>query len=73
MPHLNFQPDLTGSDETLDELLERLRTFGKLPTPRRPRRGPEYAFTTGRPPGGVGGAEAPVPVERPLVDLYAPH
>ena len=68
-----FKPDLTGSDETLEHLLARLRSFRK---PVRPRRdGPsdwDSLVTSRRPPGGMGGAEAPIPQERPPVDLYAP-
>jgi hypothetical protein len=70
-----FKPDLTGSDETLEALLERLRSFGK----RRPAKGfrdlpPDFGHfvTSRRPRGGAGGAEAPMPKEAPLPDLYAP-
>jgi hypothetical protein len=69
-----FKPDLTGSDETLEALLERLRTFGK----RRPVKGgrdlpPDFGHfvTSRRPRGGAGGAEAPMPKEAPLPDLFA--
>lgn len=69
-----FKPDLKGSDETLEALLERLRSFGK----RRPARGgrgfppdSEHFVTSRRPRGGAGGAEAPMPKEVPLADLYA--
>ena len=70
-----IKPDLTGSDETLEALLERLRTFRKLSPARRGRDLPPdfgHFVTSGRPRGGAGGAEAPIPVERPLADLYAP-
>ena len=70
MTHRTFKPDLTGSDETLEALLKRLRTFGK----RRPagrNLPPDFGhFVTSRRP--LGGAEAPVPKEHPLPDLYAP-
>lgn len=67
-----FNPDLTGSGETLEALLERLRSFGR----RRPvgRNLPPnfgHFVTSRRPRGGAGGAEAPVPKETPLPDLYA--
>jgi hypothetical protein len=69
------KPDLTGSDESLEALLARLRSFGK----RRPARGgrdlpPDFGHfvTSRRPRGGAGGAEAPVPKEIPAADLYAP-
>lgn len=73
MTHRTFKPDLTGSDETLEALLKRLRTFGK----RRPagrNLPPDFGHfvTSRRPLGGAGGAEAPVPKEHPLPDLYAP-
>jgi len=68
MADRQFKPDLTGSDETLERLLERLRAAN----PRLPKdRG--YRFSSRRPPRGAGGAEAPIPTERPaLKDLYAP-
>lgn len=74
MAHRMFKPDLTGSDETLEALLERLRSRSKL-TPARGRDlPPDFGrfVTSRRPHGGAGGAEAPVPVERPPADLYAP-
>jgi hypothetical protein len=62
-----FKPDLTGSDETLEHLLSRLRSFSiQRPAYR------EIFFTTRRPPRGAGGAEAPVPRKRPAPNLYAP-
>lgn len=67
-----FKPDLTGSGETLDHLLARLRSH-RLPV--RPRReGPsdwENVFTSRRPPKGAGGAEAPIPREAPVSDAFA--
>ena len=68
-----FKPDLAGSDETLEHLLARLRTYRR---PARPRRdGPddwEDFVTSRRPPRGAGGAEAPIPREAPRADAYAP-
>ena len=72
MADRQFKPDLTGSDETLEHLLARLRST--LRRPVRPRRdGPWESFVTSRRPrGGAGGAEAPIPTDRPLSDAYAP-
>jgi hypothetical protein len=68
MADRQFKPDLTGSDETLERLLERLRSFN----PHLPRDRDRW-FTSRRPPRGAGGAEAPIPTERAaLKDLYAP-
>jgi len=72
MAERSFKPDLTGSDETLEALLERLRSFS-----RRPVRGrdlpPDFGHfvTSRRPRGGAGGAEAPIPADKPPVELYA--
>jgi hypothetical protein len=75
MTDRTFKTDLTGSGETLEALLVRLRSFGK----RRPAPGgrdlpPDFGHfvTSRRPRGGAGGAEAPVPKEAPPADLYAP-
>ncbi len=74
MADRQFKPDLTGSDETLEHLLARLRST--LRRPARPRRdGPndwDHFVTSRRPLGGAGGAEAPIPHERPVPDAYAP-
>jgi hypothetical protein len=72
MADRQFKPDLTGSDETLEHLLARLRSSLRRPT--NPRRdGPWDSFvTSGRPPRGAGGAEAPIPQDRPPADAYAP-
>jgi len=67
MADRQFKPDLTGSDETLERLLERLRAFNPRLVEDR-----DYRFSSGRPPRGAGGAEAPIPADRPLKDLYAP-
>jgi hypothetical protein len=74
MANREFKPDLTGSDETLEHFLARLRST--LRSPVRPRRdGPsdwDIFVTSRRPHGGAGGAEAPIPREKPLSDAYAP-
>lgn len=74
MADRQFKPDLMGSDETLEHLLARLRST--LRKPVHPRRGgPEdwgSFVTSRRPPGGAGGAEAPIPDDKPLSDAYAP-
>jgi len=73
MTDRQFKPDLTGSDETLEHLLDRLRS-SKV---RRPvRQGfptdRDHWFSSRRPRGGAGGAEAPIPRDAPLPDCYAP-
>jgi hypothetical protein len=73
MPDRHFKPDLVGSDESLEHLLDRLRSFN-ITAPFRDGRNPpdwEAFVTSRRPPKGAGGAEAPIPVERPLQDLHA--
>jgi hypothetical protein len=74
MADRTFKADLTGSDETLEHLLARLRAT--LRRPVRPRRdGPtdwDSFVTSRRPPSGAGGAEAPIPCDKPLSDAYAP-
>jgi hypothetical protein len=73
MTDRTFKPDLTGSDETLEGLLERLRSFGKRPASNGRRPPPDFGHfvTSRRPRGGAGGAEAPIPQESPIPDLYA--
>ena len=72
MSERHLKPDLTGSDESLDDFLARLRTFAKKPiSPKKPPWDSGHFVTSRRPPGGAGGAEAPIPVERPLAELYA--
>ena len=69
-----FRPDLTGSDESLDDLLARLKVQLSRPKAHPGRYPPpdEGHFVTSRwPRGGAGGAEAPMPVERPLADCHA--
>ena len=74
MSERSFRKDLTGSDESLDDLLARLKL--QLSRPKaRPDRDPPPDFghfvTSRRPRGGAGGAEAPLPVERAVPDCYA--
>jgi len=74
MADRHFKPDLVGSDESLEHLLDRLRSFSIRTPSRSGRNGPsdwEAFVTSRRPPRGSGGAEAPIPVERPLQDCYA--
>lgn len=72
MADRQFKPDLAGSDETLEHLLDRLRSFSLRPASRPGRGPPDWEFVTNRrPPKGCGGAEAPVPTERVLADLHA--
>src|SRR6478609_5987786 len=72
MADRTFKPDLTGSDESLDHLLDRLRAQkGRKPS-RKGRDDWDHFVTSRRPPGGAGGAEAPIPRETPEPDLYAP-
>jgi len=71
----SFRPDLTGSDESLDDLLTRLKVQLSRPKVRPGRDTPpdEGHFVTSRwPRGGAGGAEAPLPTpERALADCFA--
>jgi hypothetical protein len=74
MADRTFQPDLTGSGETLEALLERLRSFTKRPVHGRGRDLPPdfgHFVTSRRPRGGAGGAEAPIPSDRAPLELYA--
>lgn len=74
MSNRQFKADLVGSDESLEHLLDRLRSFS-IRTPAHPGRHlpPDWEsfVTSNRPPKGAGGAEAPIPVERPFADLTA--
>ncbi|MDB5447441.1 MAG: hypothetical protein JWQ97_2758 [Phenylobacterium sp.] len=74
MTDRSFKPDLAGSDETLEALLERLRSFSKRRAPNGRNLPPDFGHfvTSRRPRGGAGGAEAPMTVDAPLPDLYAP-
>jgi hypothetical protein len=75
MTDREFKPDLTGSDETLEHLLARLRSFRFVrPNPGRRDLPPDWGdfVTSRRPPRGSGGAEAPIPRRETRQDAYAP-
>lgn len=74
MTQRQFKPDLQGSDETLEHLLARLSKLTPRPVAGLGHDLPpdaEHIFSSRRPLGGAGGAEAPIPVERPMADLFA--
>jgi len=75
MNERSFRPDLTGSDESLEDFLSRLKIQLSRAKPRPGRDLPpdEDHFVTSRwPRGGAGGAEAPLPQpDRPLADCHA--
>lgn len=75
MQERSFRQDVTGSDESLDDLLSRLKAQLSRPKARTIRNPPfdlGHFVTSRRPLGGAGGAEAPLPkVERPPADCYA--
>lgn len=73
MADRTFKPDLTGSNETLDALLERLRSFSRRPAFRGRDLPPDFGHfvTSRRPRGGAGGAEAPIPADLRPLELYA--
>ena len=74
MTNGHLKHDTVGSSETLDDLLERLRSFSKKPVkPKGPPFGYGHFVSSRRPPGGMGGAEAPIPADKPMADAYAPH
>jgi hypothetical protein len=75
MHERSFSPDLTGSNESLDDLLSRLK-FQLSRVKARPGRDlppDEDHFYTGRwPKGGCSAAEAPLPkADKSLADCYA--
>lgn len=73
MTHGQLKPDLVGSSESLDDLLERLRSLSKHPfSPKRRPPGFGHFVSSRRPPGGAGAAEAPIPSDKGLADAYAP-
>ena len=72
MTDRQFKPDLTGSDETLEHLLDRLRSFSIRRPGRSGRDNWDHFVTNRRPPRGAGGAEAPIPCEKPAPDLLSP-
>lgn len=74
MEERSFRQDLTGSDESLDDLLSRLKAQLSRPKARPgryPRPDSGHFVTSRRPLGGAGGAEAPLPVERSVPDCCA--
>jgi hypothetical protein len=75
MQERSFRQDLIGSDESLDDLLARLKAQLTRPKTRPGKYPPpdDGHFVTSRwPRGGAGGAEAPLPKpERPLADARA--
>ena len=75
MSERTFRQDLTGSDESLDDLLSRLKAQLSRPWAkpgRKPPRDLDHFMTSRRPRGGSGGAEAPLPkAEPPPADCYA--
>jgi len=74
MTERSFRQDLTGSDESLDDFLSRLKDQLSRPKARPGRWRPPDAghfVTSRRPFGGAGGAEAPIPVERDVPDCHA--
>jgi hypothetical protein len=75
MRNRSFIPDLAGSDESLDDLLSRLKMQLSRPKARPGRDVPPdfgHFVTSRRPKGGSGGAEAPLPkAERGLQDACA--
>ena len=79
MTERSFREDLTGSDESLDDLLARLEAELSVPRvkPRTGRRGfrppdADHFVTSRGPRGGLGGAEAPLPkADAPPAECYA--
>lgn len=76
MSERTFRQDLTGSDESLEDLLMRLKAQLSRPKARpgrNPPRDTSHFVTSRRPRGGSGGAEAPLPKpDRALPDCCAP-
>ena len=74
MTYASLKADLTGSSESLDDLLERLRSLSKQPVAPKGRRFPPgfgHFVSSRRPPGGAGAAEAPIPADPGLADACA--
>lgn len=75
MTQRSFIPDLTGSEESLDDLLSRLKAQLSRPKVRPGRDLPPdfgHFVSSRRPRGGAGGAEAPLPkVETGLQDCLS--
>ena len=72
MQERSFRQDLTGSQESLDDLLSRLKAQLSRPKARPGRYPPPDSghFVTSHRPAA--GAEAPLPVERAAPDCFAP-
>ncbi|MBI1197545.1 MAG: hypothetical protein GC203_06750 [Phenylobacterium sp.] len=71
MQERSFRQDLTGSDESLEDLLARLKAQPMRPKARPGRYPPPdsgHFVTSRRPLSGAGGAEAPLPADVPLQD-----
>ena len=76
MTYASLKADLTGSSESLDDLLERLRSRSKQPIGPNGRRFPPgfgHFVSSRRPPGGAGAAEAPIPTDAGLADACAAY
>ena len=74
MTNRQLTPDLKGSDETLDDLLSRLRSLSRFPAGPKGRGFPPgfgHFVSSRRPPSGAGAAEAPIPCDKALADAYA--
>ncbi len=75
MSERSFRQDLAGSDESLHDLLTRLKAQLRKPKAQPGRNPPwdeDHFVTTRRPPRGAGGAEAPVPrPDRPPLECRA--
>lgn len=75
MQERSFRQDLTGSDESLEDLLSRLKAQlvrVRARTGRYPPPDSDHFVTSRRPLSGAGGAEAPLPkVEKPPADCCA--
>ena len=75
MHERSFSPDLTGSNESLDDLLTRLKhqlSRVKVQPGRDLPPDEDHFYTGRRPKGGCSAAEAPLPAaDRGLVDCCA--
>jgi hypothetical protein len=75
MHERSFSPDLTGSNESLDDLLSRLKIQLSRVKVRPGRDLPpdeDHIYTGRWPKGGCSAAEAPLPKrEAPVADCYA--
>jgi hypothetical protein len=74
MTYRQLKPDVVGSSESLEDLLERLRSLSRQPLRPKGRGIPPnfgHFVSSRRPPGGAGGAEAPIPADPPAIDACA--